>query len=67
MSGQVKTEHGHVLVGVLAGQAPDPAPTEVAQVRWFSPADLAEDLATAPGRYAPWLPGVLSAWPGWQR
>lgn len=68
VSRQVEAEYDHVLVGVLtSGQAADPAPTEVARVRWFSPADLAEDLATTPGRYAPWLPGVLAAWPDWRR
>jgi isopentenyl-diphosphate delta-isomerase len=35
-------------------------PAEVADVRWLAPDRLRADLADDPGRYAPWLGGVLA-------
>lgn len=52
-------EFDHVLVGKCEG-APDPEPTEVAEVRWVGAEDVADELARHPEHFAAWAPMVLS-------
>jgi isopentenyl-diphosphate delta-isomerase len=60
-TGRVEHEYDHVLVGrVPAALALAPDPTEVAEVRWASVADLVAEVGKAPDSYAPWLNGVVS-------
>ncbi len=60
VSGRVEFEYDHVLRGSLpAGAELRPDPAEVAELRWSDPAETAAELLVAPGRYAPWLGGVL--------
>ena len=63
-SGRIEREYDHILVGRVGADLPvQPDPAEVDEVRWVSPAELRQDLASAPDRYAPWLPGVLALLP----
>ncbi|MBQ1050922.1 isopentenyl-diphosphate Delta-isomerase [Micromonospora sp. C51] len=59
-TGRVEVEYDHVLRGEFH---PDgslrPEPTEVAELRWVEPAQLAAALHQDPDTYAPWLGGVL--------
>jgi isopentenyl-diphosphate delta-isomerase len=62
VTGRVEHEYDHVLVGRIEGQVPRPNPAEVAAVRWASPGDLHDHIATGPANYAPWLSGVVTVW-----
>lgn len=55
----VECEWDHVFVATLTGGAPAADASEVRQVRWVSPAGLAAECAAWPGRFTPWLAGVL--------
>ena len=57
-NGLVEHEVDHVLIGEWSGE-PVPDPNEVAEWRWISESALYADLAVNPGRYTPWLAGVL--------
>lgn len=60
VTGRVEHEYDHVLVGHVAGEVrPDPDPAEVAEWRWANPAEIQENLAADPTRYAPWLGPVI--------
>jgi isopentenyl-diphosphate delta-isomerase len=62
-TGRVEHEYDHVLFGrVSAGVALRADPAEIDDVRWVAFEDLLQELFEAPGRYVPWLPGVLSVW-----
>jgi isopentenyl-diphosphate Delta-isomerase len=62
-SGRMEREYDHVLLGRVAPGTPmAPDPAEVANVDWRSPAQLTADLTQDPGRFAPWLAGVLTVW-----
>ncbi|EEP75144.1 isopentenyl-diphosphate delta-isomerase [Micromonospora sp. ATCC 39149] len=62
-TGRVEHEHDHVLVGSLAAdQHLQPDPSEIAEIRWMPPKELAADVASFPDRYTPWLPGLLAIW-----
>jgi isopentenyl-diphosphate delta-isomerase len=58
-SGRVEREWDHVLVATLTGGTPAPDPAEVSECAWVSPAAVLAGIATNPGNYTPWLPGVL--------
>ncbi|WP_432982182.1 isopentenyl-diphosphate Delta-isomerase [Dactylosporangium sp. CA-233914] len=60
-SGRVEHEYDHVLTGDYDGPV-HADPSEVAETDWVTPEQLADRLARFPGRYAPWLGGVLDAW-----
>lgn len=47
-------EYDHVLLGEYSG-ALLPDPEEIAELRWVTPAQLAEELRTAPQQFAPWF------------
>jgi isopentenyl-diphosphate delta-isomerase len=58
-TGRVEYEYDHVLLGDLpAGRSLLPDPDEVADLRWVTPGELRDALATDPRSYAPWLIGV---------
>lgn len=57
-NGLVEHEVDHVVVGEWTGE-PAPDPAEVSEWRWVTEAALLEDLTLNPGRYTPWLAGVL--------
>jgi isopentenyl-diphosphate Delta-isomerase len=57
-NGLVEHEIDHVVVGEWNGE-PTPDPSEVSEWRWASEPALHADLALHPGRYTPWLAGVL--------
>jgi isopentenyl-diphosphate delta-isomerase len=62
-TGRVEHEYDHVLLGrVPGGSAFQPDPDEIAELAWRSVDEVDAELATDPGRYAPWLAGVLAAW-----
>jgi isopentenyl-diphosphate delta-isomerase len=44
----------------LSAARPDPA--EVAALRWASPDEVREKLASQPWSFAPWLAGVVAVW-----
>jgi isopentenyl-diphosphate Delta-isomerase len=59
-SGLVEWEYDHVLHAAVPGDPRfEPDPTEVAELRWVSPASVAEELAAKPSAFAPWLAGTL--------
>ncbi|NLU77853.1 isopentenyl-diphosphate Delta-isomerase [Micromonospora sp. HNM0581] len=59
-TGRVEVEYDHVLCGEFHTDGPlRPEPTEVAELRWVEPAQLAAALHRDPDAYAPWLGGVL--------
>jgi isopentenyl-diphosphate Delta-isomerase len=63
VTGRVEHEYDHVLTGTVAAGTPLwPDPAEIAEVDWMARDHLRADLTEHPDRYAPWLPGVLSAW-----
>jgi len=59
-TGRVEHEWDHVVVGRFEGDPPNPDPAEIADHAWVRPEPLLADLAAAPARYTPWLPGVLA-------
>ncbi|WBB55959.1 isopentenyl-diphosphate Delta-isomerase [Verrucosispora sp. WMMD573] len=59
-TGRVEVEYDHVLRGEFAPDGSiSPEPTEVAELRWVEPSQLAAALRQDPDAYAPWLGGVL--------
>ncbi|MBQ1027425.1 isopentenyl-diphosphate Delta-isomerase [Micromonospora sp. C95] len=64
-TGRVEVEYDHVLRGEFHPDgALRPEPTEVAELRWVEPTQLAAALHREPDAYAPWLGGVLDRlWP----
>lgn len=63
-TGRVEYEYDHVLLGLVAVDAPTrPDPHEVAAVRWVRLDELRADLRAHPRAYAPWLSGVVDALP----
>lgn len=58
-NGLIEHELDHVFVGRWEG-TPRPDPSEVAEWRWLSVADLMRDIATRPWRYTAWLNGVMA-------
>ncbi|MVU83100.1 isopentenyl-diphosphate Delta-isomerase [Nocardia sp. ET3-3] len=58
-TGRVEFEFDHVLIGTLEQTVPQPNPDEVDDISWVRPDTLAEQVATEPERYTPWLSGVL--------
>ncbi|MFF5213933.1 isopentenyl-diphosphate Delta-isomerase [Micromonospora sp. NPDC000442] len=59
-TGRVEVEYDHVLRGEFhTDGALRPEPTEVAELSWVEPAQLAAALRLDPDAYAPWLGGVL--------
>lgn len=59
-TGRVEFEYDHVLLGAFSTDDPLMVdPTEVADLRWVTPAVLRADLVANPDRYAPWLSGVV--------
>jgi isopentenyl-diphosphate delta-isomerase len=58
-TGRVEYEWDHVLVGRFDGVPPGPDPAEVAAQQWVLPTDLETAMIADPGRYTPWLAGVL--------
>ena len=56
--GLIENEIDHVLAGECVG-TPIPNPTEIAQLRWIKPEDLATMLSQNPKRFAPWAPMVF--------
>jgi isopentenyl-diphosphate delta-isomerase len=60
VTGRVEYEYDHVLLGRIEADHPvQPAPAEVAALRWVTPGELAAALADDPETYAPWLAGVI--------
>jgi isopentenyl-diphosphate delta-isomerase len=60
-TGRVEYEYDHVLVGDLpAGVVPRPDPAEVADLRWVSVPELAEEISAGARAHAPWLAGVTA-------
>lgn len=60
-TGRVELEYDHVVIGRVPADLPlRPDPSEVADVRWVTPARLREGLTDTPEQYAPWLAGVLA-------
>jgi isopentenyl-diphosphate Delta-isomerase len=55
----VEDEWDHVLVATLISGAPAPDEAEIRDYRWIFPGLLRTEIAAHPGRYTPWLPGVL--------
>ncbi|MGC5051235.1 isopentenyl-diphosphate Delta-isomerase [Micromonospora sp. DT48] len=59
-TGRVEVEYDHVLCGEFHTDGSlRPEPTEVAELRWVEPDQLAAALHHDPDAYAPWLSGVL--------
>ena len=58
-SGLIEFEYDHVLMGTCVGEV-EPNLAEVGDTRWWSPRDLAGDLASHPERYCAWAYTVLS-------
>ncbi|MFE3796660.1 isopentenyl-diphosphate Delta-isomerase [Nocardia tengchongensis] len=59
-TGRVEFEYDHVVIGRLDDEVLHPNPDEVADTAWVRPDTLAQDVASEPGRYTPWLSGVLA-------
>jgi isopentenyl-diphosphate delta-isomerase len=53
-SGLTEHEFDHVFIGKYDG-TPKPNPSEIANWKWVSVADLKKDLSKNPARYTPWL------------
>ncbi|MDG4794915.1 isopentenyl-diphosphate Delta-isomerase [Micromonospora sp. WMMD1082] len=59
-TGRIEVEYDHVLRGEFRPDGPlHPEPTEVAELRWADPDQLATAIERDPDGYAPWLGGVL--------
>jgi isopentenyl-diphosphate delta-isomerase len=58
-SGLVEHEYDHVFLGRLTGDL-NPDPAEVEETRAVSLTDLETELSDEPGRFSPWLPGVVA-------
>ncbi|SDY24869.1 isopentenyl-diphosphate delta-isomerase [Micromonospora pattaloongensis] len=60
VTGRVESEYDHVLLGRFSPDEPlRPDPAEVAELRWVDREELRADLIANPGKYAPWLAGVV--------
>jgi isopentenyl-diphosphate Delta-isomerase len=59
-SGHVEREWDHILVATLTGGTPAPDRAEVSDYAWIWPGSLRAEMATHPGSYTPWLPGMLN-------
>ncbi|MDX2288926.1 MAG: NUDIX domain-containing protein [Hyphomicrobiaceae bacterium] len=61
----IEHERVHVYRGDVASQTVALAldPSEVAEVAWVEPAELARDARLTPARYTPWLRIYLERWP----
>ena len=57
-SGLTEHEFDHVFIGKYDG-SPKPNPSEIANWKWVSVADLKKDLNKNPDRYTPWLKPAL--------
>jgi isopentenyl-diphosphate delta-isomerase len=55
----VEEEWDHVLAGRLTKGALTPDSSEVSQVRWVFPGQLAAEIDARPEEFTPWLAGVL--------
>lgn len=58
-TGRAEREWDHVLVGTLSRGTPAPDETEVSGCAWADPGALRAEITAHPGRYTPWLAGVL--------
>ena len=57
----IEHEIDHVFVG-RASREPEPNPTEVAECRWATPADLSAAMQLKPHEYTPWLRSVMDCY-----
>jgi isopentenyl-diphosphate Delta-isomerase len=55
----VEEEWDHVFVAALTSGAPVPAESEVSEVRWVHPGQLAAEIDARPDEFTPWLARVL--------
>ncbi len=58
-SGLAENEIDHVFAGCFNGN-PKPAPTEIEDWKWTTPAALRDDMARQPDHFTPWLSLVLA-------
>lgn len=60
ITGLVEKEYDHVFFA-RSEVDPEPNPNEVDEYAWVDGSELAQDLASQPERFVPWLPHVLHA------
>jgi isopentenyl-diphosphate delta-isomerase len=64
-TGRVEHEYDHVLLGTVDADVElRPDPDEVAELRWFTRAEVEAGVTADPEAHAPWLAGVVAALPG---